>query len=273
MSDSGYNPPMLDLAKPVTVPAVRAAKGRARLVMVTTYEFTAARLAEAAGVDLLLVGDSVGTVVQGQPTTLPVSLAQLEYHTRCVVRGARRALVVADLPFGSYQAGPRQAVRSAVKLLKAGAAAVKLEGGERMAESVAALVRADIPVMGHVGLTPQSVHGFGGFKVQRDTAKIVADARTVAEAGAFALVVEAVPSDIGAAVTSAIPVPTIGIGAGPACDGQVLVWHDLLGLFDDFRPKFVKRYAELGQATTDALRRYAAEVRGGQFPGPEHQFG
>jgi 3-methyl-2-oxobutanoate hydroxymethyltransferase len=219
------------------------------------------------------VGDSVGTVVQGQPTTLPVSLAQIEYHTRCVVRGTSRALVVADLPFGSYQESPRQAVRSAVKLLKAGAAAVKLEGGERMADHVAAMAKADIPVMGHVGLTPQSVHGFGGFKVQRDTAKIVADARTVADAGAFALVVEGVPTAVGDAVTAAVPVPTVGIGAGPGCDGQVLVWHDLLGLFDGFRPKFVKRYAELGQATTAALREYAAEVRGGQFPGPAHQFG
>ncbi len=264
---------MLDPAKPVTVPLVRASKGRAKLVMVTAYEFTAAKLADAAGVDLILVGDSVGTVVQGHPTTLPVTLAQMAYHTACVVRGTSRALVVADLPFGSYHEGPRQAVRSAVKLLKAGAAAVKLEGGERMSDCIAALTRADIPVMGHVGLTPQSVHGLGGFKVQRDAGKIVADAKAVADAGAFAVVVEAVPSDIGVAVTAAVPVPTIGIGAGPGCDGQVLVWHDLLGLFDGFRPKFVKRFAELGEATTAAVREYAAEVRGGQFPGPGHQFG
>ncbi len=264
---------MLDPAKPVTVPLVRASKGRAKLVMVTAYEFTAAKLADAAGVDLILVGDSAGTVVQGHPTTLPVSLAQMAYHTACVARGATRPLVVADLPFGSYHESPGQAVRSAVTLLKAGAAAVKLEGGERMADCVAALAKADIPVMGHVGLTPQSVHGIGGFKVQRDAAKIVADARAVADAGAFAVVVEAVPSDIGVAVTAAVAVPTIGIGAGPGCDGQVLVWHDLLGLFDGFRPKFVKRYAELGTATTAALREYAAEVRGGTFPGPGHQFG
>ena len=264
---------MLDPAKPVTVPLVRASKGRAKLVMVTAYEFTAAKLAEAAGVDLILVGDSAGTVVQGHPTTLPVSLRDIEYHTRCVARGCARPLVVADLPFGSYHESPRQTVRSAVKLLKAGAAAVKLEGGERMADCVAALSKADIPVMGHVGLTPQSVHGIGGFKVQRDAARIVADARAVADAGAFAIVVEAVPSDIGVSVTAAVPVPTVGIGAGPGCDGQVLVWHDLLGLFDGFRPKFVKRYAELGQATTAALREYAAEVRAGSFPGPGHQFG
>ena len=264
---------MLDPAKPVTVPLVRAAKGRVKLVMVTAYEFTAARLADAAGVDLILVGDSAGTVVQGHPTTLPVTLGQIVYHTRCVARGTSRALVVADLPFGSYQEGPRQAVRSAVRLLKAGAAAVKLEGGERVIESVAALVKADIPVMGHVGLTPQSVHGLGGFKVQRDAARIVADARAVADAGAFSLVVEGVPTPVGDAVTAAVPVPTIGIGAGPGCDGQVLVWHDLLGLFDGFRPKFVKRYAELGDAVRAAVAEYAAEVRGGTFPGPGHQFG
>jgi 3-methyl-2-oxobutanoate hydroxymethyltransferase len=264
---------MLDPAKPVTVPLVRAAKGRAKLVMVTAYEFTAAKLADAAGVDLILVGDSAGTVVQGHPTTLPVTLGQLAYHTQCVVRGSSRALVVADLPFGSYQEGPRQAVRSAVRLLKAGAAAVKLEGGERMADCVAALAKADIPVMGHVGLTPQSVHGLGGFKVQRDAARITADARAVADAGAFAMVVEGVPTAVGDAVTAAVGVPTIGIGAGPGCDGQVLVWHDLLGLFDGFRPKFVKRYAELGEAVRAAVRQYADEVRGGQFPGPGHQFG
>jgi 3-methyl-2-oxobutanoate hydroxymethyltransferase len=264
---------MLDPAKPVTVPLVRAAKGRHKLVMVTAYEYTAARLADAAGLDLLLVGDSAGTVVQGHPTTLPVSLRDIEYHTRCVARGGTRPLVVADLPFGSYQQGPRQAVRSAVRLLKAGAAAVKLEGGVRMADCVAALARADIPVMGHVGLTPQSVHGVGGFKVQRDADRVTADARAVADAGAFAVVVEAVPSAVGAAVTAAVGVPTVGIGAGPDCDGQVLVWHDLLGLFDGFRPKFVKRYAELGAATTDALRAFAADVRAGTFPGPAHQFG
>lgn len=258
--------------RPMTVPEFRAAKGKARLAVVTAYEFTAAKIAEQAGADSILVGDSVGTVVQGHPTTLPVSLAQMAYHTECVARGATRPLVVADLPFGSYQAGPRQAVRSAVRLLKAGAAAVKLEGGERMADTLAALVRADIPVMGHVGLTPQSVHRLGGFKVQRDADRVVADARAVAAAGAFAMVVEGVPAAVGAAVTAAVNVPTIGIGAGPGCDGQVLVWHDLLGLFDGFRPKFVKRYAELGEQARQAVRGYCDDVRAGTFPGPEHQF-
>ena len=259
--------------RPMTVPEFRAAKGRAeKLAVVTAYDVTSARLADEAGVDALLVGDSLAMVVQGHATSLPVTLGQMAYHTACVARGAKRALVIADLPFGSYQASPGQAVRSAVKLLKAGAAGVKLEGGERMADTVAALTRADIPVVGHVGLTPQSIHRMGGFKVQRDADRVLADAKAVADAGAFAVVVEGVPSDVGAAVTAAVGVPTVGIGAGPGCDGQVLVFHDLLGLFDEFRPKFVKRYAELGQAARAALRAYCDDVRGGAFPGPEHGF-
>lgn len=259
--------------RPMTVPEFRAAKGRAeKLVVVTAYDVTSARLADDAGVDALLVGDSLAMVVQGHTTSLPVTLGQMAYHTTCVARGAKRSLVVADLPFGTYQASPRQAVRSAARLLRAGAAGVKLEGGERMADAIAALARADIPVLGHVGLTPQSVHRMGGFKVQRDADRIIADAKAVADAGAFAIVVEGVPSDLGAAVTAAVDVPTVGIGAGPNCDGQVLVFHDLLGLFDEFRPKFVKRYAELGQAARAALRAYRDEVRGGTFPGPEHGF-
>ena len=189
--------------------------------------------------DAVLVGDSLGMVVQGHPHALPVTLAQMAYHTTLAARGVRRALLIADLPFGSYHEGPRQAVRSACRLLKAGAAAVKLEGGERMAESIAACVRADVPVVGHVGLTPQSVHRLGGFKVQRDAAQVLADAKAVEEAGAFAVVVECVPADLAAKVTASVSIPTIGIGAGPRCDGQVLVFHDLLG----------------------AVRRPAAEVR------------
>lgn len=260
-------------APPTTVPAFLAAKSRGqKLVVLTAYEFTAAKIADAAGVDAILVGDSLGTVVQGQPTTLPVTLAQMAYHTQMVVRGTTRALVIADLPFGSYHESPAQAVRSATKLVKAGAQAVKLEGGVRTADAIAACVRADIPVMGHVGLTPQSVHRFGGFKVQRGADAIVADAKAVADAGAFSLVIEGVPSSVGAAVTAAVDVPTIGIGAGPDCDGQVLVWHDLLGLFDGFRPKFVKRYAELGEVAKSAIASYCTEVRNGHFPGPEHGF-
>ena len=259
--------------KPVTAPAFRSAKGRAKLAVVTAYDFTSANLADAAGVDAVLVGDSLGMVVQGHPTPLPVTLAQMQYHVACVARGTARALVVADLPFLTYQVSVRQAVRSAGALVKAaGAAAVKLEGGVEMADRVAACVTAGVPVMAHIGLTPQSVHQFGGFKVQRDADKLLADARAVEAAGAFAVVVECVPAGVAAAVTAAVGIPTIGIGAGRECDGQVLVWHDLLGLYDGFRPKFVKRYAELGAATRDALAAYCAEVRGGRFPGAEHEF-
>ena len=257
----------------MTVPEFRAGKARGqKLAVVTAYDYPSAILADAAGVDCILVGDSVGMVVQGHSTSLPVTLSQILYHTRCVVRGVKRALVVADLPFMSYQVSPRQAVRSAGKLIQAGAHAVKLEGGERMADAVAACVKADIPVMGHVGLTPQSVNALGGFKVQKDTAKVVADARAVADAGAFAIVVECVPNALGAEVTAAVSIPTIGIGAGPGCDGQVLVWHDILGLYDGLRPKFAKRYAELGEATKAALMAFTAEVKAGTYPGPEHGF-
>jgi 3-methyl-2-oxobutanoate hydroxymethyltransferase len=194
------------------------------------------------------------------------------YHVRCVARGVKRCLIVADLPFLSYQVSPGQAVKSAGKLLKAGAHAVKLEGGVRMREQLEALQRADIPTMGHIGLTPQSVHRMGGFKVQRDADELLADAAAVEAAGAFAMVVEGVPTELGQRLTAAVSIPTIGIGAGPHCDGQVLVWHDLLGLFDGFRPKFVKRYAELGALATEAVKGYCDEVRGGVFPGPEHSF-
>ena len=258
--------------KPVTVPDFRAAKGQRKLAVVTAYDYTAAKLADEAGVDAILVGDSLGMVVQGHAHSLSVTLAQMRYHTACAVRGTSRALVIADLPFGSYQEGPRQAIRSAVQLIQAGAAAVKLEGGERMAATIEALVNAEIPVMAHIGLTPQSVHKFGGFKVQRDAETLRHDAEAVAAAGAFAVVVECVPSAIGTDVTSAIAIPTIGIGAGPDCDGQVLVFHDLLGLYDGFRPKFVKRYAELGTAMQAAFAAYIDDVRAGRFPGPEHEF-
>jgi 3-methyl-2-oxobutanoate hydroxymethyltransferase len=258
---------------PVTVPSFRAAKAAGRrLAVVTAYDYTAGLIADAAGVDAVLVGDSLGMVVQGQSNPLDVSLAAMVYHTRCVVRGATRPLVIADLPFGSYHESPRQAVRSAVRLLKAGAQAVKLEGGLRVLPAIVALIAADIPVMGHVGLTPQSVHALGGFKVQRQAEAILADAKAVAEAGAFSIVVECVPRSVGEAVTRELRIPTIGIGAGPSCDGQVLVWHDLLGLYDRVKPKFVKRYAEFGSAMAKSVADYAADVREGRFPGPEHGF-
>ena len=254
------------------MPEFRAARGVRKLAVVTAYDFTSAFIADAAGVDCILVGDSLGMVVQGQSTSLPVSMTEMLYHLRCVVRGTKRALIVADLPFMSYQVSPRQAVTNAGRLLKAGAHAVKLEGGVRMADAVAACVRADIPVMGHIDLTPQSVHRMGGFKVQRDADELLADARAVEQAGAFSLVVEGVPTDIGTKVTAAVTVPTVGIGAGPHCDGPVLVWHDLLGLYDGLRPKFVKRYAELGQLAKGAVAEYCEEVRAGTFPAAEHGF-
>jgi 3-methyl-2-oxobutanoate hydroxymethyltransferase len=258
----------------VTVPDFMAAKQRGtRLTVLTAYDCTMARLLDAAGVDALLVGDSLGMVVQGQPDSLAVTLDEMIYHTRLVVRGVRRALVIADLPFMSYQVSPRQAVASAGRLIKEGGAhAVKLEGGVRSAAAVAAIVAADIPVMGHVGLTPQSVRRLGGFKVQRDAERLLEDARAIEAAGAFSLVVECVPAELGARVSAAVKIPTIGIGAGAGCDGQVLVTPDMLGLFDEIRPRFVKQYADLGRAVARAAEEYCREVRDGTFPGPEHAF-
>jgi 3-methyl-2-oxobutanoate hydroxymethyltransferase len=219
------------------------------------------------------VGDSVGMVVQGHPTSLPVTFDEMLYHAKCVVRGVRRALVVVDLPFLSYQVSRQQAVRNAGRLLKeAGAHAVKLEGGVRMQATVKACVDAGIPVMGHIGLTPQAVHQLGGFKVQRNSEELLADAAAVENAGAFSLVVESVPADVGTMITSAVSIPTIGIGAGADCDGQVLVFHDMLGLYPDFKPKFAKRYADLGLQVKSAMEAYCKEVREGSFPAAEHMF-
>ncbi len=258
----------------ITVPEFRAAKAKgAKLAVVTAYDYTSARLCDEAGVDAILVGDSVGMVVQGHPNSLPVTLAEMIYHTKCVMRGARRALVVADMPFMTYQVSAKQAVRNAGRLMKeAGAHAVKLEGGVRMRHAIRACVDAGIPVMAHVGLTPQSVHQLGGFKVQRDANALLADVKAVEEAGAFALVVESVPADLGAKLTAAVSIPTIGIGAGADCDGQVLVFHDLLGLYPDFKPKFAKRYADLGTTAKTAIEAYCNEVREGSFPAAEHTF-
>jgi 3-methyl-2-oxobutanoate hydroxymethyltransferase len=264
----------LDPLRPVTVPDFVAAKARGvRLTMLTAYDYTMARLVDAAGVDSILVGDSLGMVVQGQPDCLGVTLDEMVYHTRLVVRGARRALVVADLPFMSYQVSPQQALESAGRLIKDGGAhAVKLEGGVRSAAAVAAITAADIPLMGHIGLTPQSVRRLGGFKVQRDADKLIEDALAIEAAGAFALVVECVPIELAARVTAAVKVPTIGIGAGPHCDGQILVTPDILGMFDDFRPRFVKQYADVGREVRRAVEGYCREVRDGSFPDAEHGF-
>jgi 3-methyl-2-oxobutanoate hydroxymethyltransferase len=272
--DAASNGAVNETAKPMTVPAFRAAKGRGTpLAVLTAYDWTMARLLDGAGVDALLVGDSLGMVVQGEATTLGVTMDEMIYHTRLVARGAQRALVIADMPFMSYQVSPQQAVENAGRLVKEGRAhAVKLEGGQRTAAAVASIVAADIPVMGHVGLTPQSVHRFGGFHVQRDAAQLLDDARALEAAGVFAVVVESVPADLASEITLAIEVPTIGIGAGAGCDGQVLVAHDLLGLFDDLRPRFVKRYAELGLAIHTAVQQYCEDVRQRHFPTPEHSY-
>src|SRR5439155_11930133 len=230
-------------------------------------------LLDAAGVDGLLVGDSLGMVVQGQPDSLGVTLEEMIYHTRLVVRGTKRALVVADMPFMSYQVSPQQALENAGRLMKeGGAAAVKLEGGTRSAAAVAAITSADIPLMGHIGLTPQSVRRLGGFKVQRDTNRLLDDALAIEAAGAFALVVECVPAEVALRITEAVKIPTIGIGAGPHCNGQILVTPDLLGMFDDFRPRVVKQFADIGQGIRQAVEAYCREVRHGSFPGPQHRI-
>jgi len=259
---------------PVTVPDFVAAKARGqRLTMLTCYDYTMARLLDAAGVDSVLVGDSLGMVVQGQPDSLAVTLDEMIYHTRLVARGARRSLLITDLPFMSYQVSPQQALESSGRLIKEGGAhAVKLEGGVRSAPAVAAITAVDIPVMGHIGLTPQSVRRLGGFKVQRDSERLLEDALAIEAAGAFALVVECVPAELAARITAAVKIPTIGIGAGPHCDGQILVTPDLLGLFSDLRPRFVKQYADLGQEVCRAVEQYCREVRDGTFPEAAHSF-
>jgi len=260
--------------RPVTIPDFAAWKKEGRKISVlTAYDYTSAKLLDDAGIDCMLVGDSMGTALQGHDTTLGVTLDQVVYHAEMVARAARRALVVADLPFLSYQVSRRQAIRSAGRIIKeTRCQAVKLEGGVRTAEAIRAVVGAEIPVMGHVGLTPQSVRKFGGFKIQRQADAIRADALAVAEAGAFAIVLECVPAEIAATVTAEVHVPTIGIGAGPGCDGQVLVLQDMLGLLDDFRPKFARRYLELGGAIRDAARRYVEDVKSGGFPTKDESF-
>jgi len=261
----------------VTVRSLRQAKCRAEPIsMLTAYDFTFARIFDAAGVDLLLVGDSLGNVVQGAETTLPVTLEESIYHTRLVVRGASRAMVVADMPFGSYQVSPEDALRNAIRFVKeAGAQAVKLEGGSAMLHTTERIVAAGIPVMGHVGLTPQSVHSMGGLRVQgrgdRGRSRVIEDAIAVQEAGAFAVVLEGIPSELAREITGSLTIPTIGIGAGVDCDGQVLVMHDLLGL-SEWTPTFVKQYGNLGQAAAQAARSYVDEVQNRKFPDEEHSY-
>lgn len=246
------------------------------ITMLTAYDCTFARIFDTAGIDLLLVGDSLGNVVQGVETTLPVTLDEMIYHTRLVSRGVTRSLVVGDMPFGSYQVGPEDAVRSAIRMVKeAGAHAVKLEGGRCVAESIQRIVTAQIPVMGHVGLTPQSVNKMGGFRVQgrgdNGRHEVIEDALAVQAAGAFAVVLEGIPAELGREVTELLEIPTIGIGAGVHCDGQVLVMHDLLGL-NDWTPSFVKQYANLGAIASQAARAFAEEVGNRKFPDEAHSY-
>jgi 3-methyl-2-oxobutanoate hydroxymethyltransferase len=261
----------------VTVPGLlRRKRDGQPISMLTAYDFCFARIFDTAGIDVLLVGDSLGNVVQGLDTTLPVTLDEIVYHTRAVSRAAQRALVVADMPFGSYQISSEDALRSAVRCVKDGGAhAVKLEGGAAVVEAIARIVRAEIPVMGHVGLTPQAIHRMGGHRVQgrseRGAQRVLEDARAVQEAGAFALVLEGIPAQLAQTVTEALEIPTIGIGAGVGCDGQVLVMHDMLGL-SDWTPSFVKQYANLGALTAQAARRFADEVAHRKFPDEEHAY-
>jgi 3-methyl-2-oxobutanoate hydroxymethyltransferase len=258
---------------PMTVPKFTAAKAQGRkLAVITAYDWLWAGICDAAGVDAILVGDTVGMVIQGHSTTLPVTLAQMMYHTEMVGRAVERALVISDLPFLSYHVSPRQAVRNAGRILKrTRAGAVKLEGGVQQVETIRALTGAEIPVMAHVGLRPQAVRQLGGMgKVQRDEERLLADAHAAQDAGAFAIVLELIPRSLAKRITQELTIPTIGIGAGPDCDGQVLVGPDVLGLTEGFHPKFLKRYAELRTTATEAIRQYAQDVRDGKFPTAEH---
>jgi 3-methyl-2-oxobutanoate hydroxymethyltransferase len=261
----------------ITVPDVMAAKGQRKLSMLTAYDYPTALLVDRSGVDMILVGDSLAMVVLGHEDTLSVGMTEMLHHTRAVTRAAKRALVIGDMPFMSYQVSIEQAVLNAGRFLQEGRAqAVKLEGGARVVPQARAMVAAGIPVQGHLGLTPQSAAQLGGFKVQGKSAEaakvLMEDAQALAEAGCFSIVLEAIPAPVAARITANVPVPTIGIGAGPDCDGQVLVIHDVLGLFERFRPRFVKQYAQLGQEMLKALTQYREEVEQGLFPAPEHGF-
>ena len=263
----------------LTVPAIAARKvrrGDAPLVMVTAYDAPGARIASEAGVDLILVGDSVAMVVLGYDDTLQVTVEDIAHHTAAVARTRPNALVIADLPWLSYHVSVEDTVRNAATLVRAGAECVKLEGGRKRLPMIEALLDAEIPVMGHIGLTPQSLHAMGGFKVQgkesQAALRLVADAKALQHAGCFALVIEGVPDEVAAMITDAVDIPTIGIGAGARCDGQVLVMHDLLGIEDRILPKFVRRYAEVGRMSVDAVRAYADDVRSGAFPSAAESY-
>ena len=265
------------MRKKITIPEILQMKqeGR-RITVLTAYDFPFARLVDQGGVDIILVGDSAGVVVAGHDTTLPVTMDEMIYHVKAVRRAEPKALLVADMPFMSCQSGIDEACRNCGRMIKEGGAeAVKIEGGANMAQVIRSVTSIDIPVMGHVGLTPQSIHRMGGYKVQgrKDQAeRIVEDALAVEAAGAFGIVLEGIPAKLAERISAELSIPTIGIGAGPACDGQVLVIHDILGLCEKYSPKFVKRYADLGPIIGEAVRQYVSEVRGGEFPTEEHSF-
>jgi 3-methyl-2-oxobutanoate hydroxymethyltransferase len=263
-------------SKTLTVFSAKKKQGE-KIVVLTAYDVPSARMAQQGGVDALLVGDSVGMVVLGYETTLPVTMEEMLHHCRAVSRARTDLPVIADMPYGSFHVSPVETVRHAVRLVKeGGAAAVKIEGGRKRREVIAALLAAEIPVMGHLGLTPQSIHRFGGYKVQgrgRGAADLLLDeAAFLQEIGCFSLVLECIPASLAGRISATLSIPTIGIGAGPDCDGQVLVFHDLLGLYSGLKPRFVKKYAELGEQGAAAVQRFCDEVRRGVFPGSEHSF-
>src|SRR5712675_2301843 len=269
----------------VTVPSILERKSGissqknspTKITCLTAYDYPTARLLDEAGVDVLLVGDSLAMVVLGYESTLPVTIEEMLHHTRAVRRGTHRALLVSDMPYGSYHDDPAAAVRNAIRFVKeAGAEAVKIEGGERRMELIAQLVEAEIPVMGHIGLTPQSFHAFGGFRVQGKTEeaaeRLLRDARAVEAAGAFSIVLESMPRELAAQITRELRIPTIGIGAGPDCDGQILVLHDMIGLGGDHTPKFARKYANIGEVISSAVRTYCEDVRSGNFPSDRESY-
>ena len=264
--------------KRITTETVRNMKFTGeKISMLTAYDFTIASLVDAAGTEVILVGDSAANVMAGHETTLPITLDQMIYHAQCVVRGAKRALVVVDLPFGTYQSDPQKALESSVRIMKeSGAHAIKLEGGKEIEESIRRIVNAGIPVMGHLGLTPQSIYQFGSYKVRAkedaEAEKLISDAKLLEELGCFSLVMEKIPADLAAKATASVNIPTIGIGAGAGCDGQVLVVHDMLGLNNEFKPKFVRKYLNLEDQIHQAVGQYVADVKSGDFPNVNEQY-
>lgn len=277
MSTQTTPPAALDVRRVTTQTLQDLKRDGIPIAMLTAYDYTSARILDAAGVDVLLVGDSASNVMAGYETTLPITLDHMVYHAQCVVRGVQRALVVVDLPFGSYQGNPKEALMSAIRVMKeSGAHAVKIEGGKPVAKAIKRIIEAGIPVMGHLGLTPQSIYKFGTYKVrareEEEAERLKEDALLLERAGCFALVLEKIPARLAREVTASVDVPTIGIGAGTDCDGQVLVTHDALGLTTDFHPRFVRRYAQLAETITEAVHHYIEDVRARAFPGESESY-